>query len=341
MRRILCASLLLTLVPAVLHAVPGVPDRVPAASLLVPYFQTGVVAASHPNDTLLAVNNAFGADQLVHLQVWDRDGNPVALYQNMVIPGFGTYSLAMRDLIGGASAGVKAALAVGDFYYGFVTIDAVTATTSLNPLNGSFPFSDNNRLEGYIYYTRLSEGSANGLAMVPLEAVGSGLDPLLTGFYSSSGSREEVDGNSRECAAALANGGSCGNDPDGVTDRVHFRQFGSAALNGATRLVLFTWGTFRFSGGPSVYCDTHACDSQYPLKFYNPDGTVGLDTMIRLDHVVNFIDATGPDSAWISIWNLPNILDDLQIYGFALNSANPPSGPSQSWDAIFEAYIIP
>ncbi len=346
MRRVLVASLLLAALPAAVLAIPGTPDRVPAASLLVPYFQTGVVATAHPNDTLLAINNAFGGDQLVHLQVWDIDGNAVALSQNVVIPGLSTYSLAMRDLINSASAGVKAALALGDFYYGFITIDAVTATTGMNPLQGGYPFSPNNVLEGYIYYTRLSEGSANGLAMVPLERVDPSIDGLLVDFYPAGGSREEIDANARRCVDQLAKGTSpCTGDGNDVIDRIHFRQFGSAptALNGTTRVVLFTWDTFKTGMGPSVICDDPmaSCANEYPFKVYRPDGTLASDITKRLDHVVNWFDIVGPSSAWVSIWNVPDIGNDLQVYGFAFNSANPPDGVSQSWDAIFEAYILP
>ncbi len=343
MRRVLWASLLLAVLPIAAHAIPGIPDHVPAASLLVPYFQTGIDAGAHPNDTLLSVDNAFGSDRLVHLEIWDWNGNAVA-YQNFVIPAFATHSVAMRDLLNSASATVRAALAVGDYYYGFITIDAVTSSTALNPLQAGFPFANSNVLEGYIYYTRLSEGSANGLAMVPLEAESNSIDGFLRGFYQAGDPREEIDATARSCADQLARGVACTGNNNSVIDRVHFRQFGSppAALNGNTRIVLFTWAPFATGGGPSTYCDTHACGSDYPLKLYRPDGSLYLDTTIRLNHVVNIIDFLGfASSGWISIWNVPDVGVDLQVYGFSFNSANPPSGASQSWDAIFEAYIIP
>ncbi len=180
--------------------------------------------------------------------------------------------------------------------------------------------------------------------MVPLEGVDSGIDSFLRGFYQGSDTREEIDATARSCAAQLASGDPCTGNNNDVVDRVHFRQFGSppAALNGTTRIVLFTWYPSA-SGGPSVYCDAHpmVCGSTYPFKIYNPDGSLSFNTPQRLDHVVNFFDIVGSNSGWVSIWNIPDIAVDLQIYGFALNSANPPDGLSQSWDAIFEAYIIP
>ncbi len=56
----LCAFLvllsLLTLAGPAL-AVPGATDRVPAASLLVPFFETGTNSTTHPHDTILVVTN--------------------------------------------------------------------------------------------------------------------------------------------------------------------------------------------------------------------------------------------------------------------------------------------
>lgn len=341
MRQVLCASLLLAVLPTALLAVPGTPDRIRAATLLVPYFETGVDPATHPDDTLLAVMSVM-SDQMIHVQVWDVDGHPVALYRNVLLHSSETWDAAMRDLINSASPAVRTALRAGSFYRGFVTIDAVTAATGLHPLQAAYPFSPHNYLEGYVYYTRLSKGSANGLSMVPLEYVDAAMDSFLRDFYPG-GSREEIDANSRMCATQLSGGHPCAGDSNDVVDRVHFRQFGSGPLNGTTRIVLFTWEPYRTGQGPSMICDNPAegCSSSYPLKVYAPGGSVALDTMVRLDHVVNVFDVTGPTSAWVSIWNVPDIGNDLQVYGFSFNSAAPGFDPSLTWDAIFEAYIIP
>lgn len=339
----LVASLVLVLVPTTLLAIAGVTDHVPAASLLVPYFQTGIDAAAHPNDTLLAVDNAGIPDVLFHFQVWDRDGNAVPISMNVTLHSAESWDVAMRDILNTASPSALSALTVGSYYIGFVTIDVVTAATSLNPRQAGYPFSSENALEGYIYYTRLSEGSANGLPMVPLEAVSATLDGYLRDFYSG-GSREEIDGDARACADQLIKEIPCTGDNDGLLARIHFRQFGYNPLNGTTRLVIFAWNTFisNFTG-PSVYCDAHpaTCDSTYPFKIYRPDGTTWYDSPIRLDHVVNTIDIIASTSGWASLWNLPEINADLQVYAFSLNSAKPAANPDLNWDAIFEAYIYP
>src|SRR6185436_979948 len=107
-----------------------------------------------------------------------------------------SWSAAMRDLLNTASPATRAALTEGEFYRGFVTIDVVTAATALNPRQASYPFGTSNALEGFIYYTRLSQGSANGLAMVPLESVPGTTNTFMSGFYGS-GDREEIDSTAR------------------------------------------------------------------------------------------------------------------------------------------------
>jgi hypothetical protein len=67
-------------------------------------------------------------------------------------------------------------------------------------------------------------------------------------------------------------------------------------------------------------------------------------TTRRLDHVVNIIPnaaLSGSNSGWISMFDVPNVLLDTQVYAFSFNSANPGGNPNQSWDAIFEGNIVP
>ena len=55
------APILLLSLSAPALAIPGATDRIPAASLLVPFFETGIDVGVNPHDTLLAVNNQFGS----------------------------------------------------------------------------------------------------------------------------------------------------------------------------------------------------------------------------------------------------------------------------------------
>ncbi len=149
----------------------------------------------------------------------------------------------MRDLLNTSTPAVRAQLTDGAFYRGFVTIDVVTAATSLNPRQAGYPFSTTpTASRASIYYTRLSQGSANGLAMVALESVSGHLHRLHTGFYTSGDDREEIDSTARFCAQRLSRDCICDTGgEDGDIDRVHLRIFRSTPLNGSSRAVVFTW----------------------------------------------------------------------------------------------------
>ena len=346
--RSLC-FLLLTLVVAAAPAlaVPGATDRTPAASLLVPFFETGVNSATHPHDTLLVITNWRADNRTFHYHVWDIDGNATGLNGNITLGPLGSWTAAMRDLLNTTSAGVRTQLTEGSFFRGFITIDTVTAPTALAPTAAGYPFSDANVLEGFIYYTRLSQGSANGLAMVALEAVPNSADSYLRGFYRGVDNREEIDGIGRRCAKALATGAADGSDPllAAPLARILQRIFRSTPLNGSSRAVVFTWYP-GIAGGPSAYCNVPAnsCASSYTYRQYDEAGTILVNGTIRLDHVVNVIENSslvGTSAGWISIFNIPDPLLDLQVYGFSFNSANPAGNPNLTWDAIFEAYIAP
>jgi hypothetical protein len=341
-----CLALLALAAPAL--AVPGATDRVPAATLLVPFFETGIDSGTHPHDTLLVVTNWLFADITFHYHVWDVDGNATGLNSNITLDDLDTWSAAMRDLINGAAPAVRAQLTEGSYYRGFITIDVVTAGTALSPRQAAYPFGTTNALEGFIYYTRLSQGSANGISMVPLEQVPASTDSFMRGFYSGGDNREEIDSTARFCAQQVATdpGGttscSTGSD-DSDIDRFHLRIFRSGPLSGASRAVVFTWRP-GLAGGPSVYCDTNPCDSDYVFRQYDETGTVVQNTTIRLDHVVNVIedsDLVGTSAGWISIFDVPNVQIDSHVYALSFNSAAPAGNPNLTWDAIFEGYIIP
>lgn len=343
--RSLCFLLLTLALAAPALAIPGATDRTPAASLLVPFFETGVNSGTHPHDTLMVVTNWRVDTRTFHYHVWDIDGNPTGLNGNITLGPLDSWSVAMRDLLNTSSVAVRTQLTEGAFYRGFVTIDTVTAATAQAPTEAGFPFSDANVLEGFIYYTRLSQGSANGLAMVALEALPATANGFLRGFYRSGDNREEIDPTGRRCARNLSVGETCGAGIDGPLARIHLRIFRSTPLNGASRAVVFTWVP-GLAEGPSAYCDVPAngCNSAYTFRQYDEAGTIVQSSTIRLNHVVNVIEdvsLVGNQSGWISIFNIPNILIDLQAYGFTFNTANPAGNPNLTWDAIFEAYIAP
>lgn len=344
--KVLCLLLLSLAIAAPAEAVLGATDRTAAASLLVPFFETGIDSAVNPHDTLLVVSSVNFAGFLVHYHVWDIDGNPTDLQGNISLGGVSSWSAAMRDLLNTSTPSVRSQLTEGAFYRGFVTIDVVSAPTALNPREAGYPFAADNQIEGFIYYTRLSQGSANGLAMVALESVPPSTDGFLSGFYTGGDNREEIDSTARHCAQQLTTGVACttvGDDSD--INRIHLRIFRSTPLNGSSRAVVFTWIGAR-TGGPSPYCDIPAngCAAAYTFRQYNEAGATIQDATIRLNHVVNLIPDTsllGSEAGFISIFDVPNVNVDTQFYGFSFNSANPVANPSLTWDAIFEGYILP
>ena len=322
--------------------VPGIPDRVPAATLIVPFFEVGVNATAHPEDTLLVISNNFTTTNYIHYHVWTIDGEATDLNGNFELEGAHSEDFSMRALIEAASQGVKDDLLVNsDYYRGFVTFDLVSSPTSDPPTASGYPFTNSNYLTGYIYYTRLTEGSSNGLSMIPLEYVGSSVHSRLRDFYMNSDRREEIGGDARACAENSVNGGTC--SAHSTLSRIYGRIFTNSSINAKTRFILFSWYP-GFIGGPSVYCDSHSCSSVFSYYHYGADGSVvESDTTKRFDHVINIMEFTGDDGGFISVWDLENA-DVFQTYAFSINSANPSelvNGFKVSWDAIFEAFLIP
>lgn len=319
--------------------IPGATDKVQGATLLVPFFEAGINSSTHSQDTLLAMW-AINGSPTIHYHVWDIDGNAVALYGNVELDNTEAWAVSMRTLIDAATSGVKTALtdSSGNYYRGFVTIDVVTESTTLNPLESGYPLGTDNDLEGYIYYTRLAQGSCNGMTMVPIEEVGSSVNDYLQGFYTSSDGREEIDGEARACASSLTTGGTCSNDNTIAT--IRSRVFLNPTFNASTRIILFLWDP-DYSGGISQYCDTESCDSSYNYYRYDESGNRVEDTTIRLDHAVNVIEVSGTENGFVTIHNVPSGVANWQVYAFSITNAQPASGASANWDAILESYIKP
>ena len=317
--------------------IPGATDKVIAGTLIVPFFEVGINSSTHPIDTLLTLHSSAGK---IHYHVWDIDGNALGLYGNVDLSAEENWSASMRGLISSASSGVKSALTDGDYYRGFVTIDVVTEDTTLNPVENGYPLSTADKLEGFIYYVRLTEGSSNSMTMIPIENVGTDLPSTrLYGFYNNDDSREEIDVEARACAAALTRGDSCESHPN--ISRIRARVFLNPTFNATTRIILFLWFP-HITEGISDWCEG-GCDSEYTYRRYDESGDlVDEDTNFRLDHVVNVIDVSGEENGFVSIWDIPGGYSggNWQVYAFSITNANPSSGAS-NWDAILEAYIDP
>jgi hypothetical protein len=350
MKRTLCTAVILScfLVSGVASAgIPGALDKTPAATLIIPFFEVGINAATAPNDTFAVVYNRATSSSRIHYHVWDKNGNATDLYGEVTLAGNETWAGSMRGLIAGSTAAVRTELDDGGTYYrGFVTIDMVTAETTKNPTESGYPFAtgaDSNALEGFIYYVRLAEGSSNSMSMIPINWVDhTTADGVLVGMYTTSqvDDREEFDAGARKCSELLVSGGAGPCTFDDVIGRVDSRVYLDATYNAKTRIILFTWNPLIVAG-PSIYCDTRPCESDYDYKQYDPDGNLVTDTTIRLPNVVNVIDVSGMTNGVVSIQNIADGPHHYMVYGFSITNANPASGASANWDAILPSYIEP
>lgn len=311
--------------------IPGATNKSWSATLIVPFFEVGIDQADSL-DTLLVVTSGFG--KIIHYHVWDIDGNATELMGNVDLSIWDTWSASMRALIDGASAATKDDLTQGDYYRGFVTIDVVTEETTLSPIESSYPFGTTNDLQGYIYYVRLLQGSANGISMIPIEYVGSSVHQNLRDFYQTDG-REEIDGYARKCMQRLPQGDTCDFAADSVNVSIDSRLFlDPAAYSATSRIILFTWMP-QLIGGPSVYCEPHGCATMYSYWQFNEAGNPIITSTIPLNHVVNVLDVSGEVNGWAEISYVPG---EFQIFGFSFNTASS-SDIGANWDAIFESFL--
>lgn len=86
--------------PATSRAAIGALDDVPAATLLIPYFE---VDLANPNgrDTLITVQNASATALLAHTVVWSDEGVASAIF-DIYLTGYDIQAFSMRDVLNGA-----------------------------------------------------------------------------------------------------------------------------------------------------------------------------------------------------------------------------------------------
>ncbi|HET9209754.1 MAG TPA: hypothetical protein VFR03_05120, partial [Thermoanaerobaculia bacterium] len=94
----LLASLLVGL-PAPARAVICAADAVPAATLLLPYFEVSLSDPSGKN-TLLSINNASATAVLAHVVVWSDLSVPVFDF-NIYLTGYDVQTISLHDLFTG------------------------------------------------------------------------------------------------------------------------------------------------------------------------------------------------------------------------------------------------
>lgn len=178
------------------QAVIGVPDDVPAATLLYPFFKVNPKpTATTRQDTLVVVSNtanppaaftaagvpAATAHTWVHFTIWTTKSIHVLDF-SVLLTARDVWSCSLLDLlvnpnnipqpcgISQAPPIALTALAVGDILAGYVTVDVVAGPTSLFPGQVGYPFSNWNTLIGHLYLVDLPAGSATGFNAVSIES---------------------------------------------------------------------------------------------------------------------------------------------------------------------------
>ncbi len=95
MKRLLLACLLVVLA-APAFAVIGTVDDVPAATLLLPYFEVDLDSTDGIN-TLMSINNASATAVLAHVVVWS-DLSDHVLDFNVYLTGYDVQTISLRDI---------------------------------------------------------------------------------------------------------------------------------------------------------------------------------------------------------------------------------------------------
>src|SRR6185436_3213106 len=79
------------------HAVPGTIDDVPAATLLLPYFEVDLDDPFGVT-TLFSINNASSTAQLAHVTVWTDWSIPVLDF-DVYLTGYDIQNFNLRDIL--------------------------------------------------------------------------------------------------------------------------------------------------------------------------------------------------------------------------------------------------
>jgi hypothetical protein len=175
------------------QAVIGIPDDVPAATLLYPFFKVDPApSAINRQDSLIVVTNTGnppGSGVLssstphtwVHITIWNTRSQHVYDFSVQLTP-HDVFSCSLLDLLVNPNAisrpcgvfqaptGVIDQLRVGPILAGYVTADVVTGPTSLFPGQSGYPFQSWNLLIGHLYIVNLPAGSATGFNAVSIES---------------------------------------------------------------------------------------------------------------------------------------------------------------------------
>ncbi|MCB1032276.1 MAG: hypothetical protein KDD47_00390, partial [Acidobacteria bacterium] len=82
---------------APLQAEIGAIDAVPAATLLLPYFEVGLESCVEQPTTLFSVNNASAAPVVAHVTLWTKLARPTLDF-DIYLTGYDVFTVNLADL---------------------------------------------------------------------------------------------------------------------------------------------------------------------------------------------------------------------------------------------------
>lgn len=190
------AGLVMMLVAGVLllggnraEAVIGIPDDVPGATLLYPFFKVNPTpSGTSRQDSLIVITNTANTpsltavDALVHITIWSTKSQHIYDF-TVALTEHDVWSCSLLDLlvnpnnvtrpcgVSQAPTSVTTDLRVGNILAGYVTADVVNDTASFFPGQPGVAFLARNILIGHLYLVDLPAGSATGFNAVSLEAI--------------------------------------------------------------------------------------------------------------------------------------------------------------------------
>jgi hypothetical protein len=201
MKRILTLALVLAVLgwAVAAQAVIGTIDEVPAATLLLPYFE---VDLNDPNGvtTLLSINNASATAVLAHVVIWS-DSSVHVLDFNVYLTGYDVQTINLRDIIvnGNLPQTADAVDDPGDKISPKgpksqdITFPNCTGILPINPLPASFISHLRNSLTGQpsaIFGGKCAGGfHANAIGYITVDTVNACtlLSPGDSGYFGPSG----------------------------------------------------------------------------------------------------------------------------------------------------------
>jgi hypothetical protein len=260
-RVLLCLAVLTTLLgPRTAPAVLGTPDVVPAATLLLPYFEVDLDNPNHV-DTSFSFSNATSAAVIAHVTLWTDWSVPTFVF-DVPLSGYDIEDIYLRSVFSGQlpEAAVPSTLSPAQVQHlqaahtgiaspilgglcagrpfgdrvarGYITVDLVKAMDLRNPTQAGYFAQggtglalNDNAIWGNYAIIRRQDDSAIGENLVHIEAADSltGSDTFYSRYVAGSGAD-----NRESLTAGWAARYALGGNFDGGTDLVVWRDPGVA-----------------------------------------------------------------------------------------------------------------